>query len=352
MVVDSNEAEARLYNHTDQLLKGHETLLSDANRNRPLYRALKKTVTKESSVLDIGSGTGIWAVAAAMLGARRVVAIEEELLLIGVIKDLAKENGVADRVEVIQGDSRRVQLGKEFDIVISETVGHLVFDESIASIMIDARTRFLRPGGILIPETVSLVAAAAHLKYRHERLPAGIPMTHSSFESLALNIPIGLDDKARLQIISDPQELVRADFGSISATPDLSSLTARWELPDARRVNCFAVWAEVTLVNGVSITTRQTTSWFPMIYRIKPFEQERGAIEFRLALTSKSNYWTATLSQNQHQEVRSYSPAFAAAELLAHTRTATNVFSHQQPSGLLDTLSNENAVKSVDLSHN
>lgn len=274
------------------------------------------------------------------------------MLLIGVIKDLAKENGVADRVEVIQGDSRRVQLGKEFDIVISETVGHLVFDESIASIMIDARTRFLRPGGILIPETVSLVAAAAHLKNRHERLPAGIPMTHSSFESLALNIPIGLHNKARLQFISDPQELVRADFGSISATPDLSSLTARWELPDAWRVNCFAVWAEVTLVNGVSITTRQTTSWFPMIYRIKPFEQERGAIEFRLALTSKSNYWTATLSQNQHQEVRSYSPAFAAAELLAHTRTETNVFSHQQPSGLMDTLSNENVVKMVDLSHN
>jgi len=155
MVVDSNEADARLYNHTDQLLKAHETLLSDANRNRPLYRALKKTVTKYSSVLDIGSGTGIWAVAAAKLGARRVVAIEEEVLLIGVIKDLAKENGVADRVEVIQGDSRRVQLGKEFDIVISETVGHLVFDESIASIMIDARTRFLQSGGILIPETVS-----------------------------------------------------------------------------------------------------------------------------------------------------------------------------------------------------
>jgi protein arginine N-methyltransferase 1 len=352
MVADSNEAEARLYNHTDQLLKGHETLLSDANRNRPLYRALKKTVTKDSSVLDIGSGTGIWAVAAAMLGAKRVVAIEEDLLLIGVIKDLAKENGVAERVEAIQGDSRRVQLGKEFDIVISETVGHLVFDESIAAIMIDARARFLKPGGILIPETVSLVAAAAHLKTRHGKLPAGIPMTDSSFESLALNIPIGLTNKARLQMITNPQELVRADFGNISATPDLGSLTARWELPDARRVNCFAVWAEVTLINGVSITTRHTTSWFPMIYRIKPFEQERGEIEFRLALTSKSNYWTATLSRDQHQEVQSYSPAFAAAELLAHTRTERNVFSHLQRSGPLDTLSNENVVKMVDLSHN
>src|SRR5882762_10779503 len=126
MVGNSNEAEARLYNHTDLLLKGHETLLSDANRNRPLYRALRKTVRKDSHVLDIGSGTGIWAVAAAMLGARKVVAVEEEPLLAGVIKDLASENGVADRVEVVQGDSRRLDLAREFDLVISETVGHLV----------------------------------------------------------------------------------------------------------------------------------------------------------------------------------------------------------------------------------
>lgn len=346
-MADNSEAEARLYNHTDQLLKAHETLLSDANRNRPLYRALKKTVTKDSSVLDIGSGTGIWAVAAAMLGAQRVVAIEEDSLLIGVIKDLASENGVADRVEVVQGDSRRVQLGKEFDLVISETVGHLVFDESIASIMIDARERFLKPGGILIPETVALVAAAAHLKTRHERLPAGIQMKYSHFESLALNIPIGLNNKARLQIITNPQELVRADLGNICATPDLSSLTARWELLDARQVNCFAVWAEVTLVNGVSITTRQTTSWFPMIYRIKPFKQECGEIEFKLELTSKSNYWTATLSKDQHQEIQSYSPAFAAAELLAHTRTETKVFNPLQRSGLMDTSVNENVAKTV-----
>jgi hypothetical protein len=172
-------------------------------------------------------------------------------------------------------------------------------------------------------------------------------MKYNHFESLALNIPIGLNNKARLQIITNPQELVRADLGNICATPDLSSLTARWELLDARQVNCFAVWAEVTLVNGVSITTRQTTSWFPMIYRIKPFKQDRGEIEFKLELTSKSNYWTATLSKDQHQEMQSYSPAFAAAELLAHTRTETNVFTHLQRSGLMDTSSNENVAKTV-----
>src|SRR6202158_3507628 len=147
MVADHNEVEGQLYNHTNQLLRTHETLLSDGNRNRSFYRALKKTVTKTSSVLDIGSGTGVWAVAAAKLGARRVVAIEAEPLLIGLIKQIARDNGVASKVEVVQGDSRQIQLGQEFDIVISETIGHLVFDEPIVPIMIDARKRFLKPGG-------------------------------------------------------------------------------------------------------------------------------------------------------------------------------------------------------------
>lgn len=351
-MVDHNDAEARLYNHTDQLLKGHETLLSDAQRNRALYRALKRTVTKDSVVLDIGSGTGIWAVAAAMLGAERVVAIEEDELLIGVIKDLAQENGVGSKVEIIQGDSRRVQMGREFDLVISETVGHLVFDESIASIMIDARARFLKPGGILIPERVSLVAAAAHLKGHDKRLPAGIPMTHSRFESLALNVPIGLKNRSQLLLITSPQELVRAELGTIETTPDLNDLKARWELPDAGRVNCFAVWAEVTLINGIGITTRRTTSWVPLIYRVRPFEQHGGELEFTLTLTSKSNYWTASLSSGGHQERQSYSPAFAAAELLARTRTDPNVFERLQRNGLGFTSATENLTKSVDLSHN
>lgn len=351
-MVDNNDAEARLYNHTDQLLKGHETLLSDPHRNRPLYRALKKTITKESVVLDIGSGTGIWGVAAAKLGAKRVVAVEAEELLIGVIKDLAQENGVGNKVEVIQGDSRLLQLGKEFDLVISETIGHLVFDESIVSIMIDARERFLKPGGILIPETVSLVAAAAHLKRSQEKLPRGVPLSHSHFESLALHIPIGLMDKSRLQLITPPQELVRADLGTIKATPDLSSLKARWELPDASQVNCFAVWAEVTLINGLRITTRQTTSWMSVIYRVRPFEQESGEIEFTLTLSDKSNYWTASLSNGSHQEMQSYSPAFAAAELLARTRTETNVFEHLNRGQSAATTANEHLAKTVDLSRN
>ena len=58
-----------------------------------------------SSVLDIGSGTGIWAIAAARLGAKRVVAIEREPLIAGVIRELAHTNSVSDRLEILIGDA-------------------------------------------------------------------------------------------------------------------------------------------------------------------------------------------------------------------------------------------------------
>ena len=334
MVADHNEVEGRLYNHTNQLLRAHETLLSDGNRNRSFYRALKKTVTKTSSVLDIGSGTGVWAVAAAKLGARRVVAVEEEPLLIGLIKQIARDNGVASKVEVVQGDSRQIQLGKEFDIVISETIGHLVFDEPIVPIMIDARKRFLKSGGILIPRAVALVAAGAHLNIGRQILPASVPIDQSGFQSLSLNSPIALQNRAQLRIRTDPQKLIAVDLMRIEAPPDLDNLAARWQNLDARKINCFAVWAEAALAPRVNVIARHTTSWLPMVYRVKPFSGKRGDIEFRLSLSSKTNYWTATLTSDGAEEVQSFSPAFAAAELLARTRTDHDVFSHAKRIGI------------------
>lgn len=325
---DQDEAELRLFNHTDKLLQGHQRLLGDRKRNQAFYRALKGTVTNKSTVLDIGSGTGIWAVTAALLGAKRVVAIEYEPLLIGVINALAEENGVADQIEVILGDSREVRLEKDFDIVISETIGHLVFDESIVSIMIDARERFLKPGGIMIPQTVSLIVAAANFENANEKLPSGIPLVGTVFESLSLNIPLALQDKSNLTILTEPLKLIRTDLETVMEMPFLNDLSTHWEVTDTAKINCFVVWAEATLTDDVSVSTNQTTSWKPMVYRIKPLQHERGELLFSLTLTSKSNYWTVSLTDRQHFEEQSYSPASAAAELLTRSQSYTNALEH------------------------
>ena len=134
-------------------------LLGDARRNRAFHRALAARVRPGSTVLDLGAGTGVWAVAAARLGARRVVAVEREAVLVPVIEALARESGVADRVEVVRADARRVRLPRVFDVVVSEMVGNEAFEEGLLPVFERARTRFLRRGGALVPEWVALAAA-------------------------------------------------------------------------------------------------------------------------------------------------------------------------------------------------
>jgi predicted RNA methylase len=328
-----SDPPASLYDQADRLITIHEALLRDKRRNRPFCRALKKNVTPDSSVLDIGSGTGLWAITAARLGARRVVAVEREPLLIGLIKTLARENGVADRIEVVQGDSRDLQLGKDFDIVVSETIGHVIFDEQVTEIMLDARRRFLRPGGLLVPDTVSLRAVPAHLRYRDDRLPAGMAGEFKHFESLLLHSPLPLSNKKRLDAIGAPQDLVRVDLRSAAAAPSVADMKACWREQDTTRVNCFAVWVEATLGGGVAVTTIETASWSATAYRIRPFLSGRGDLEFTLTLTQETNYWTASLVAGQQREVRSYSPATAAAMLLAASRTDADVFALEQRFG-------------------
>ena len=334
-MTERNEAEAQLYDHTCQLLNIHQSLLKDFHRNRAFYRALEQSVRKDTRVLDIGSGTGIWAIVAARMGASRVVAIEQEELLVGLIQALARENGVADRVEVIQGNVGQIQLEREFDVVISETIGHLIFDEQIVQIMIDARRRFLKPNGVLIPNAVALVIAPAHLAKEPEALPVGIQVNYDYFESLLLNVPASLTDKAPLEILGEPRDLVRMDLASVESRPNLTKLKAVWENLDTKRVNGFAVWAEASLSQDVDVATIDTTSWSTTVYPVRPFRAEEGKLEFDLELTSSTNYWTATLSKGEVQEIQSYSPAFAGTELLAQTRTTADAFGHLKELGLL-----------------
>ena len=87
------------------------------------------------------------------------MAIEKDTLLIRLIKNLARENRVQDRIEIIEGDSRQIKLSREFDLLVSETIGNSAFDEEIVRILIDARKRFLKREAALIPSMVSLIAA-------------------------------------------------------------------------------------------------------------------------------------------------------------------------------------------------
>ncbi len=125
-------------------------MIADEVRMDAFARALQHIVRPGSVVVDLGTGTGIFALLACRLGARRVFAIEPDDA-IAVAAEIAAANGYAGRIEFLQEVSTRVTLPERADVIISDIGGVLPwFGQHIPSI-VDARRRFLAPAGSLIP---------------------------------------------------------------------------------------------------------------------------------------------------------------------------------------------------------
>ena len=121
-------------------------MIGDSIRMRAYTQALRDAVKPGSVVLDIGTGTGIFAMLAAQFGARRVYAIEPSDA-IQVARDIAAASGCADRIEFIQDISTKVTLPERVDVIISDLRGVLPLHERHIPSIVDARERFLAPEG-------------------------------------------------------------------------------------------------------------------------------------------------------------------------------------------------------------
>jgi ribosomal protein L11 methyltransferase len=77
-------------------------------------------------MLDLGSGSGILAIAAALLGAARAVGIELDGDAVPIAQANAEKNGVADRVVFIHGDAgRSAALGAPADLICSNILRNI-----------------------------------------------------------------------------------------------------------------------------------------------------------------------------------------------------------------------------------
>lgn len=79
--------------------------------------ALADFITRESSVLDLGCGSGALAIGAAKLGARKVVAIDIDQTAVIRTRDNAALNGVGAKIDVRLGSTVVAQPDGPFDII-------------------------------------------------------------------------------------------------------------------------------------------------------------------------------------------------------------------------------------------
>ena len=142
-------------------IHGHGAMVADLGRTNAYAQALGARLTPDSVVLDIGAGAGILTLLACQAGARKVYAVESDGI-IEVARESVARSGYSDRVELIQAFSTAIDLPEKVDVIVSEVHGVLPFHGDGLTSLIDARNRFLRPGGFMIPmrETVSVAVVA------------------------------------------------------------------------------------------------------------------------------------------------------------------------------------------------
>src|SRR5436190_11625821 len=148
-------------------LEGYGKMASDKIRLEAYLAALAQTVTNGSVVDDLGCGPGMFALHACRLGARRVYAIEAGDT-IQIDRDLAASNGLTGQIEFIQELSTEASLPERADVIVADLRGILPFYGTSVSSMIDARERFLAPGGSLIPQSDRLIGTLLHAPANYE----------------------------------------------------------------------------------------------------------------------------------------------------------------------------------------
>lgn len=226
----------------------------------PGYRAaIERAVRPGDSVVDIGSGPGVFALLACKAGARKVYAIDTESV-VEFGRQFAFANGMADRIEFMRGDSRQILLPERVNVIVSDIRGALpLFGHAIHSLN-DARKRLLAENGRLIPERDTLYAALVEAPEYYERILA--PWKNVPGLNLEAALPCVLNTMYKRQC--KPEQLVSAGqawhvLDYVAGANPRAGATLQFTTTRGGTVHGFTLWFEAKLYEEIGFCTAPGT---------------------------------------------------------------------------------------------
>ncbi len=282
----------------------HRTLIADTGRNAALMAALKRVIVPGQSVVaDIGAGTGLIGFMAARLGAKAVYLYESEAV-IQVAREIARANKLRN-IHFVPMHSTAVAKPEQADIIVSETLGNYAFEENMIQTLEDARRRFLKPGGVIIPGSVDQFMAPVVSRHMSDELDA--------WRQVGANLGIELD-MAPARTMSRNNIYVRRlnpadlfEHGASAAQWDrvdfmkpnkpARSGRAQWAIKKSVTITGAALWWTAELTDGVSLSTAPDaapTHWEQLYLPVLEPIDVRAGETLSIRVKSTSSYDTGT----------------------------------------------------------
>jgi precorrin-6B methylase 2 len=277
----------------------HGDMTTDRKRTDAYAQALRARVTCDSVVLDIGAGTGMMTLLACQAGARKVYAIESDGI-IQVAREIVAANGYGDRVELIQALSTEVTLPEKVDVIVADIHGVLPFYCGSLTSILDARDRFLKPRGVLIPakDTVWVSVVTAPGSYKRIVQPwEDKEFDYSAARRRAVNYWRQIQATPAARVV-EPQMWVTLDYGTLKSPNAIGS--TRWTVNDVCEAHGFCMWFDCETAPGFIFSNSPGTckdsvyqqAFFPWP---EPCQLEPGdeiTIEIRADLVGEDYIWT------------------------------------------------------------
>lgn len=236
---------------TGYSLSGYGHMIQCEPRMSAYATALRAAITPGCTVIDLGAGPGVFALLACRYGAGKVIAIEPNPA-IGVLQQLARDNGCADRIEIFQGLSTDYKPSSKADVIVSDLRGGVPLFEAHIHAIRDARDRLLAPRGVMIPARDQLRIAAVESAVTYKDYDE--PWQHNAYDlDLSAGSRFAINTQAQVALTEETllgpaQHVATLDYAQIAD----SGLRSNVALPIDRAglVHGLLFWFDAELADG------------------------------------------------------------------------------------------------------
>ena len=233
----------------------HAEMIYDEHRVNAYKNAINRTVKNGDVVVDIGTGTGLLAFLCLQSGAKHVHAIDRSPIIESA-KQLAKANGYENKITFYNNDSRETEIEEKADVMVSELIGHIAFEEGMVESLFDAKTRFVKPDGSILPESVTLYAAPVYEKEVYQScIDCWKPVNgidYSIMRDNALRTSY-LTEISQYDLLAEHQPIFFVDFTS-DIYPKIHS-EKTYKIHRNGAVNGVALWFDSCLAKNVNLSS-------------------------------------------------------------------------------------------------